>query len=179
MEELLSLNRHLGIHDIRKLCDFIEEPSDNDKLSQLYALIYSHDERLASNALWVLTHCKDDKLDVLQIRQNEMIDYVLSTDYIRIRRLLLVLLERQEYSADNIRSDFLDYCLDRINSCEPYAIRALCMKLAFKMCRFYPELIQELTVRLNNLYDSELSPGLRSAKKNILSRIGILERREK
>ncbi|MDE6270480.1 MAG: hypothetical protein K2M12_06460, partial [Muribaculaceae bacterium] len=62
----------------------------------------------------------------------------------------------------------LDFCMSKINSeCEPYAVRSFSLYAAYKMCRFYPELIEELTERLDMLSRSPISPGLECARRKV------------
>ena len=60
-----------------------------------------------------------------------------------------------------------EFCLSKINSTEPYAIRALCLKQAYAMCRFYPELMAELKNQIELMEYGELSPGLLSVIRRI------------
>ncbi len=94
--------------------------------------------------------------------------------------MLLQLLREQAYNSDTLRSDFLDYCLAKINSeCEPYAIRAFSIYCAFKMCRYYPELIAELEEYLTLLATQSLSPGMKSAMTTTRRNIAILKGKSK
>lgn len=143
-------------------------------MSKLYSLIADENERVGYNALWVFTHLPREHSRRLCDKRNELIDRLLNTTHVGQRRLLLTLLENQVLMANDVRSDYLDYCLSAINSCEPYAIRALCLKQAYAQCRFYPELMQELMAEIELMDCGEMSPGLRSAQKNILKKITAL-----
>ena len=71
-----------------------------------------------------------------------------------------------------MRSDFIDYCVAKITACAyPYAIRALCMKLAYEQMKYYPELLAELKAALDMLEQEALSPGLASAKRQVMKKI--------
>ena len=89
---------------------------------------------------------------------------LLSTEDVSKKRMLLQLLRDMDYDQKDLRTDLMDYCLSKINSeCEPYAVRAFSLHLAYKMCRLYPELITELEEHLSMLRLQTLSPGLASA----------------
>ena len=45
------------------------------------------------------------------------------------------------------------------------------MKLAYEQMKFYPELLQELKAALDMLEQEVLSPGLASAKRQVMKRI--------
>lgn len=146
-----------------------ESPEGKDLL---LGLIRSDDIRVGYNALWCMTNLPATEAAWLRSKQNELIDMLLAERHAGKKRLLLHILRNQEYTPDAIRPDLLDYCLGKINSeCEPYAIRAFCIHCAYKMSRFFPELIAELEAYLDMLSSQSLSPGLRSAlrttRKNI------------
>jgi len=132
----------------------------------LFDLTGDADERCAYNALWCLTHCDREILQKLQDRQDCLIDRVLTERHTGKKRLLLTLLEKQTYTSASLRSDFLDFCMSRITSqTESRACRALCLKLALRQCRFYPDLLTELIIITDMLNPVELTPGMKSATK--------------
>lgn len=50
-----------------------------------------------------------------------------------------------ELREEDLRTDFLDFCLNHMIDPEEYpGIQSLCMKLAYRMAQFYPELMEEL-----------------------------------
>lgn len=66
--------------------------------------------------------------------------------------------------------DFLDFCFSHFTDVAEYpGIQSLCLKLAHRMCRFYPELMGELKRTLEAMEISEYSPALRSVRSRILS----------
>jgi len=85
---------------------------------------------------------------------------------------MLNLLLRQPFDEASLRSDFIDFCIGMITACaQPYAIRALCMKLTYEQMKNYPELLQELKMALDMLEQEVLSPGLASAKRQVMQKI--------
>lgn len=100
---------------------------------------------------------------------------MLTTPHTGKRRLSLALLEELTVERKDIRADYLDFCLSKINSQEPYGIRALCLKQAFALCRFYPELIAELKNEIELIEFSEPSRGILTTKKNVLRKIAKLK----
>jgi len=70
--------------------------------------------------------------------------------------------------------DYLDYCIGKINSTESCVVRVLSLKQAYEMCKFYPELLDELKGEIAMMEYGELSPGLISAKRNITKKIARL-----
>lgn len=156
------LSGKINLPDIREVNRWADTHEDN--LKYLFSLAGLTDSRSGVNALWSLTHMMDTHSEWMQSHQDEFIDMLLTEKHVGRRRMLLQLLRHQHYAPDAIRTDFLDYCLLRINSeCEPYAIRCFSMYCAFEMCKFYPELLAELSGRLDMLSQQSLSPGLASA----------------
>ena len=85
---------------------------------------------------------------------------------------MLQLLLRQPFEEESLRSDFIDFCIAKITACsQPYAIRSYCMKLAYEQMKYYPELLEELRMALDMLEQEVLSPGLLSAKRQIMKKI--------
>ena len=54
---------------------------------------------------------------------------------------------------------------------ESTGVKALCMKLAYKQCVHFPELLEELRMHLEVMEPDLLSPGLKVARKKILNHI--------
>ncbi len=164
LNEILS--RRLNIPDIRRVVAWAEESEENR--SALIDVALNGSGRVGKNALWCVTHLGASHSAWLQSLQSRLIDCLLSETDTARKRMLLQLLRNQEYDPDSIRTDFLDYCLARINAeCEPYAIRCFSLYTAAKMCRHYPELVAELQSRLDMLRLQPLSPGLKCAMRKV------------
>lgn len=133
---------------------------------------FMHDEDclVARNALWALTKTNKQEITQLQPLQNSLIDLAMTTANASIRRLSLNLTERLAMHKDNLRTDFLDFCLDHaIAVDESPGIQSLCMKLAFRMCRFYPELQEELLRILQAMEITYYKPSVKSVRNKILN----------
>lgn len=123
-----------------------------------------------------MTHLPDSDSEWLLSLRDNMIDKILKEKDTGKKRMLLQILRKQEYEADDLRTDFLDFCMSKINSeYEPYAIRCFSIYAAFKMCRHYPELIEELDGHLDMMQYQHLSPGLKSALRQIKTKIKKLK----
>lgn len=53
----------------------------------------------------------------------------------------------------------------------PYAIRALCIKLAYEQMKYWSELLNELCQMLDLISNEPLSSGLRSAWRQVMKKI--------
>ena len=145
--------------------------------STLWALARQGDRQTSLNALWAMAHLPEADAEWLMSVRDEMIDMLLSETDTSKKRILLKLLREQEYHAEDIRTDFLDYCLSKINAeCETYAVRGYCIYTAYKMCSNFPELTAELETHLELMHSQTLSPGLKSALKQTMNKIMKLKR---
>ena len=118
---------------------------------------FSEDYLVARSALWGLTKASKEDLSQLQVIQNELIDQAMKTKNSSVRRLSLNIVERLDMSEDDLRTDFLDFCFEHMIDVEEFpGIQSVCMKLAFRMCKFYPELMDE---RLGSLVDLVIDGG--------------------
>lgn len=150
---------------------------DNSMKEELYRLTLDEDNRVAIQALWVMRHFDDNNNKWIVSKHDELIDRVMAEDSTAKRRLMLGLLSRLPFNEENVRADFLDFCLANITACaQPYAVRAQCIKLAYGQCRFFPELLDELKATLDMLAQEQLSPGLMSAKRQVMRKLKWLQK---
>lgn len=157
-----QLSQKINLPQIKSVVSWASGSGDN--LNMLWGFARSDDRRTSVNALWVMTHLPETDAEWLLSLRDEMIDILLTETDTGKKRMLLQLLREQEYDADDIRTDFLDYCMSKINSeCEPYAVRCFSIYAAYKMCRHFPELLAELEEHLDMMRYQTLSPGLKSA----------------
>ena len=131
---------------------------------------FSQDYRVARSALWGLTKASKDELTQLQVILNEFIDQAMQTENSSVRRLSLNIIERLELYEDDLRTDFLDFCFEHMMDVEEFpGIQSVCMKLAFRMCKFYPELIDELKRTLEAMEVDYYKPAVKCVRNRILS----------
>lgn len=150
----------------------VSQMRDDSAKEDLYRLTLDEDNRVALQALWVMRHFDDNNNKWIVSKRDELIDRVMAEDSTAKRRLMLGLLSRQPFDEENVRTDFLDFCLANITACaQPYAVRAQCIKLAYEQCKFFPELLDELKATLDMLAQGPLSPGLASARLQIMKKI--------
>ena len=167
-----QLINRLGVNDIYSLCLQTQGKENNCLKEELYQLTFDENDRVSFNALWALTHFDEANNLWLFQKHNELIDRVLAEKNETKRRLMLHLLLRQPFEEESLRSDFIDFCIAKITACsQPYAIRCYCMKLAYEQMKYYPELLEELRIALDMLEQEVLSPGMLSAKRQIMKKI--------
>lgn len=174
MDNEMILSEKLNISDIKRIAVWADLSRENKET--LWASVHSADRRTSVNALWALTHLSASESDWRLSVRDEMIDMLLSETNAAKKRMLLQILRNQDYEPEHIRTDFLDFCMSKINSeCEPYAVRCFSMYTAFKMCRHFPELIAELEQHLDMMRFQTLSPGLASALRQTKAKISRIK----
>ena len=170
MKSLLS--HRLSMDEINDICLLVQGEQNHSLKELLYQLTFDADRRVATNALWVFTHFSAVDNEWLYAKHDQLIDRCLKEqDAIKLR-LMLNLLLRQPYAEEAIRTDFIDFCLMRLaDPKSPYAVRAQCIKLAYEQMRYWPELLNELRQTLEMISCEPLSPGLRSAWRQVMKKL--------
>lgn len=147
-----------------------EVKAHGDFLGFARRYIFDSDYRVARSALWGLTKATNEELSELQVVLNELIDQAMQTENSSVRRLTLNTIERLTLDEDDLRTDFLDFCFEHMVSIEEFpGIQTLCIKLAYRMCTFYPELMDELKRTLEAMEIDYYKPAVKSLRKRILS----------
>lgn len=170
MKKLLT--HRLSQSEIMQLCALTQGEHNDNLKEELYQLTLDANRRVTINALWTFTHFAADDNVWLFAKHDQLIDRCLNEKDTTKLRLILTLLLRQPFDEEAIRTDFIDFCLARITDTRaPYAIRAQCIKLAYEQMRYWPELLDELRQTLEMISCEPLSPGLRSAWKQVMKKI--------
>ncbi len=127
---------------------------------QLFETLLDSDLRAARNAAWALTHKPNGEL--MQLPQEQLVDLALATPDTSLRRLVLAIIDRQGIKKDDMRTDLLDFCLLHMTLLdEPSGVQALCLKLAYQMCQYYPELMHEFGETIGMMQPEEYKAGMR------------------
>ena len=162
------LNQSFSEGGAQEIYQEIKAKGDFLGFAQRYA--FDTDYRVARTALWGLTKAKDDELSELKVIYNELIDQAMQTENSSVRRLTLNIIEKLKMDEDDLRTDFLDFCFEHMVSIEEFpGTQTLCMKLAFRMCTFYPELMDELKRTLEAMEIDYYKPAIKCLRKRIFS----------
>ena len=149
------------LEDENDSCNQIAEWAKRKNESQEY--------RVQRSALWGLTKATKDELSQLQVVLDPLIDLAMKTDNSSVRRLTLCIIERLKMDEEDLRTDFLDFCLEHMVSIKELpGIQTICMKLAFRMCKFYPELMDELIRTIETMELGYYKPAVKGLRKKIL-----------
>lgn len=145
-------NTPIHIGDIKAQAH--EAQNSPEAKEKILTLIHSDNAVEARNAAWVMTHFCDREIRLMSDRHDEFIDLAMTTSNSSLRRLMLNIVERQDIREEDLRSDFLDFCLTHmVSPTEEPGIQSLCMKLAYKQCKFFPELLDEFKSTLEMMED--------------------------
>ena len=156
---------------------FCEKPMEQREQSD--ACIVSAESRqrktegqylVARSALWGLTKASREELSQLQVILDKFIDQAMQTENSSVRRLSLNIVERLELKEEDLRTDFLDFCFEHMIDVEEFpGIQSVCMKLAFRMCKFYPEMMDELKRTVETMEIDYYKPAVKCVRNRILS----------
>ena len=162
------LNQTFSEGGAQEIYQEIKANGDFLGFAQRYA--FDSDYRVTRSALWGLTKAKDEELSELKVIYNELIDQAMQTENSSVRRLTLNIIEKLKMDEDDLRTDFLDFCFEHMVSIEEFpGTQTLCMKLAFRMCTFYPELMDELKRTLEAMEIDYYKPAIKCLRKRIFS----------
>ena len=146
-----------------------EVKTEGDFLGFARQYAFDTDYRVARSALWGLTKAGNEELSQLQVLLDELINQAMQTDNSSVRRLTLNIIERLKMEEEDLRTDFLDFCLEHTVSIKEFpGVQTLCMKLAFRMCQFYPELMDEFNRILEGMEIEYYKPAVKSLRNKIL-----------
>lgn len=164
-----KLASRISMLDINEITLSVQH--NETRMESLYKLLFDPDTKISYQAAWVMTHLSLEENKWLYSKQNEIVDKLMTCQHAGKTRLMLQLLYKQAIIAPP-RTDFLNFCLDLINSPKAeIAIRALAIKLAYRMCKDSNELLNEF-LALIELMDINQSPAaIRTTRNNILRRI--------
>jgi len=172
------LSERIGLGQVSHLCAMARDEENSGIIDTLYELSADGNARVAANALWTLTHLDETLAQQLRNRQTELMQRAITETNTTHLRLILTLLLAMPYNANDLSPEFLDFCFEHIPSTsQPYAVRVQCMKLAFMQCRHYRELTDELERLLELMSDEPLSPGLVSARRQVMHKIKVLRKK--
>jgi len=144
--------------------------ASNDFKGFILQFMDDEDYQVARNAMWGLTKATDHELAQLQPLYHTLIDHAMATENSSVRRLTLNIIERLKMTEDDLRSDFLDFCLDHMVNPEEYpGIQTLCMKIAFRISQFYPELMEEFMRAVEGIEIAYYKPAVKCLRSRILS----------
>lgn len=168
------LSKNIRMADIRNIVQWVQTTDADSAMRMLYNLMFDADRRVSDNAAWIFIHLGTVGSRWLYPRWNALVDEVMRTTSNTKRRLLLVLLLQLPMNQDNLRTDFLDFCLScSCSKDESTSVKTLSIKLSYEQCKYYPELLQELKSTLELMEPDRLSTGVRTVRNKVLKSIDM------
>lgn len=160
----MALSRELH-HDeagIGKMCDL---------------MLYAEDAQSAYNAAWILYYLSaEDKRLYVSPFYDKIADWAMKP-CLHIRRGLVLSILIELSTKQNFRTGLFDFCLAHaVDKKESDSSRSMMIKLAAKMCRFVPELANELAACLDML-EYEMTPSIVAARRNAMKVVESLRKK--
>ena len=88
---------------------------------------FDADYRVARSALWGLTKASTEELSQIQVLLDELIVQAMQTENSSVRRLTLSIIERLALKEDDLRADFLDFCMEHMVAGDEFpGVQTLC-----------------------------------------------------
>ena len=146
---------------------------DSTILEGLFYTMLGDNRDEAVHAAWALTHLPKSDNTHIATHREMLVHLATNTPDCSMRRITLALLERLDWQTSDEPPSYyvtlMDFCFSHMmTGDEPYGVRALCIKLAYKLSLPYPELLEELRQSLLLLEPSELGAGVRHTRNKIL-----------
>lgn len=139
-------------------------------ISTLWEITCGDDPRLAWHAVWVMeVLCKKERSMLLPYRR-EIVEKILANRgeegelrlWLNISLMLLP-------EVKEIDVDLLNFTLDNIcNMRLPVAVRAVCIKIAYQLCKRDPDLLKELQAVLSMLDLKEEQAAIKCVVKKVM-----------
>ncbi|MCR5312768.1 MAG: hypothetical protein K6E54_03825 [Bacteroidaceae bacterium] len=148
---------------------YLEIKTQNDFVGFAKQFVFSTESQVARNALWGLCKASNREIAELQVILDDLIDLTMRTSNSSVRRMALNIIERLEINTNNLRTDFLDFCMEEMICLEECSgIQSLAMKLAYRMCTLYPELLNEMMRLLDSMDLEYYKPAVINVRNRII-----------
>ena len=137
-------------------------------------MIFAQDERAGKEIImkeFKTMETENMEKEMMELPENldELIDLALTTGNSSVRRLSLTVAYRLELKEEDLRTDLLDFCLEHMTDFnELPGIQSICMKFAYRISAFYPELMGELLRILEGMDIEYYKPAVKSVRSRIL-----------
>lgn len=169
-EEMITEDRLKGAYSEGEALAIYREARSENLAVVCRTFMYNADYQVVRNMLWALTKASDSEHRQLQPLLHPLIDLSMQTGNSSVRRLALNNILRLEMAEADLRTDFLNFCLTHMAAPDEYpGIQSLCMKLAYRMSGFYPELMDELKRTVAMMDMSYYKPAVRSVRNRLLA----------
>ncbi|WP_291529241.1 hypothetical protein [Bacteroides sp. UBA939] len=140
-------------------------------LKDMYRLISDENIVVSWRAIWACEKVSEKHPGWFAPLQDEIIQRLLTCQHDGSKRLLLSILYNVPVSTP-ISVDLLNYCIDHMLAPqESIGVQALAIRMAYQLCKYEPELLQELQLILENTDTEFYSRGVNTTIRNTLKKI--------
>jgi hypothetical protein len=140
---------------------------DESLFSQIYALIYCDQPRIAWHAAWVIDHVSEADPGKLEPYIPELIDQLPKLKSSSLKRHFTRMINRHEI-PENQLGMLIDVLYGLLSPSEAIAVRANTLEILHKIALKEPDLQAELISVTEAILEEELTPGMLSKGKKIL-----------
>jgi hypothetical protein len=156
------LQQGASVADIRCIA---REVRNNAELGALYCLLFDKDYKIACRAAWILIRVAPERKSLLDYKVNGLIAGAIGANHACLRRLLLSLIYERTLSP---HLDLLKFCIERsVDIAEQPAVRAICLKILYKICRPHLEFRKELALICRQLRPTQQPPAMQASCRNV------------
>lgn len=148
--------------------DICRQPED---LKDMYQLISDEKQTVSWRAIWVCEKVSEVHPSWFMPLLDDIMQRLLVCRHDGSKRLLLSIIYNVPIPTP-LPVNLLNYCLDHMLSPqETISVQALCIRMAYLLCKHEPELLRELELILENTDTDFYSIGVKTTIRNILKKI--------
>lgn len=146
----------------------MQAENDPALFEELVSLVGDEDDTVAWHAAWALEQVSRRRPELLERYRKEISRRAVTEPGHGVQRLLLSIVNRMPMPAD-IDTELFDFCLEGMHSPRlSIAVRALCIKIACRICVLHKPLAEELRLHLEYGDEESLPTGVATARRNAL-----------
>lgn len=146
----------------------IYNPED---FESIYQLMNDEEIKVSWRATWACEKIAEIRPSLFIGKEQELINKLITSNHDGTKRILLSIIYDLPV-PDPLPVHLLDYCFSHMLAPEEsIGVQAICIKLAYKLCKKEPELLPELKMYLENADMEYYSKGVRASARNILKKL--------
>ncbi|MEQ9425713.1 MAG: hypothetical protein RJQ09_14915 [Cyclobacteriaceae bacterium] len=118
--------------------------NDEDKFAKLIQLFLSDDYRVTQRAAWILSHCCDEHPELIKPHLTRIVKNLDNNPNIAVKRNTVRILQFIQL-PESLMGPLADHCFNYLRSPkETIAVKVFSMTILSNICRYFPELSNEL-----------------------------------
>ena len=146
--------------------------SDQSRFDKLMDLFYNEEYRVTQRAAWVISHCADKHIFLVQAHLPKMTEYMVKEGvHVSIRRNIVRTFAKIEITEE-LMGLVADACFGFLgNTKETVAVKAFSMEILYQFCKKEPDLAHELIPLIEDNMEHFGTPGILSKGGKILRKL--------